>query len=84
MRDAAEAVARAVDRNFSPGCYNLCGDQDISFLDLVRGKEQRLGIKGNLVATDEMSGDMMGSNVALKQSGWRPIIGLEEIVDPVE
>ena len=82
--DAADAVSRAIDRRFPMGCYNLCGDQDISFLDLVRGKELRLGIKGNLVATDETSGDMMGSNVALKRSGWQPIIGLEEIIDPLE
>ena len=80
--DAAEAVSRAVARDFRPGCYNLCGDEDISFLDLVYGMERRLGIKANLVATEETSGDMMGSNAALKRTGWRPTIGLNEIIDP--
>ncbi len=79
--DAVDAVARAVTPDFPPGCYNLCGDDDISFLELVRGKERRLGAVAKLALTDELCGDMMGSNAALRHAGWRPTIGLNDIID---
>jgi nucleoside-diphosphate-sugar epimerase len=82
--DAVHAVARAVTPDFPPGCYNLCGDDDISFLELVRGKERRLGVKARLALTDELGGDMMGSNAALRHTGWRPTVGLNNIIDLAE
>jgi nucleoside-diphosphate-sugar epimerase len=81
LDDIADAVARGVTADFPPGCYNLCGDEDISFLELVRGNELRLGVKARLILTDESSGDMMGCNAALRRTGWRPTIGLNEIID---
>ncbi len=72
VADVVDAVLHAMAPTFPAGCYNLCGDQDISFLELVRGMEARLGIAANLAHTDETSGDMMGDNAALRETGWRP------------
>lgn len=72
VADIADAVLHGVAPTFPAGCYNLCGDQDISFLELVRGMESRLGLRANLTFTDETSGDMMGDNAALRETGWRP------------
>jgi len=72
LADVADAVLHSVAPAFPAGCYNLCGDHDISFLELVRGMEARLGLRANLTFTDETSGDMMGDNAALRETGWRP------------
>jgi len=72
VADVADAVLHSVAPTFPAGCYNLCGDQDISFLQLVRGMESRLNLRANLTFTDETSGDMMGDNAALRETGWRP------------
>ena len=72
VADVADAVLHGIAPTFPAGCYNLSGDQDISFLELVRAMESRLGIAANLAYTQEMSGDMMGDNAALRQTGWRP------------
>jgi nucleoside-diphosphate-sugar epimerase len=72
VADVADAVIHGVAPTFPAGCYNLCGDQDISFLELVRAMESRLGVAANLAHTHEISGDMMGDNAALRETGWRP------------
>src|SRR5689334_7178475 len=72
VADVTDAVLRALAPTFPAGCYNLSGDEDISFLDLVRAVEARLGIAANLVHTHETPGDMMGDNAALRATGWRP------------
>jgi UDP-glucose 4-epimerase len=81
VADVVDAVLRGVTDRIPSGCYNLCGDDDISFLDLVRSNERRLGIKANLVFTDQPCGDMMGCNAALQQTGWRPSARLNDLID---
>jgi UDP-glucose 4-epimerase len=70
--DVTDAVLRSTAATFPVGAYNLCGDEDISFLELVRAMEARLGVAANLAHTQEASGDMMGDNAALRRTGWRP------------
>ena len=72
VADVVDAVLHAMAPTFPTGCYNLCGDQDISFLELVRAMEARLDIAANLAHTHETSGDMMGDNAALRETGWQP------------
>jgi nucleoside-diphosphate-sugar epimerase len=72
VADVVDAVLRSIAPTFPVGCYNLCGDQDISFLELVRAMEARLNITADLVHTHETAGDMMGDNTALRATGWRP------------
>ncbi|MFO1059713.1 MAG: NAD(P)-dependent oxidoreductase [Dongiaceae bacterium] len=80
VADVVEAVRRATAPSFPPGCYNLCGDQDISFLELVRAMESRLGIAASLDDVQERSGDMMGDNAALRGTGWRPRRRIEDFM----
>ena len=72
VADVADAVVRGIAPTFPAGCYNLSGDQDISFLELVRAMEARLGTAARLIDTHETPGDMMGDNTALRATGWRP------------
>jgi UDP-glucuronate decarboxylase len=72
VADVADAVVRGIAPTFPAGCYNLSGDQDISFLELVRGMEARLGIAAKLIHANETPGDLMGDNAALRATGWRP------------
>jgi UDP-glucose 4-epimerase len=81
LGDIAEAVRRGATGGIPAGCYNLCGDEDISFLDLVRAKARRLGVAAKLVFTDRPCGDMMGSNLALRAAGWRPTSGLGDFLE---
>jgi nucleoside-diphosphate-sugar epimerase len=83
LADVAEAVARSTAADFPAGCYNLCGNQDVSFLDLVRGTEARLGKTANLVWSDEPCGDLMGDNTALRHTGWRPKVGIDDLVPAI-
>jgi len=72
VADVTDAVLGAVAPTFPVGCYNLSGDQDISFLELVRAMEARMGVAADLIHTHETPGDMMGDNTALRATGWRP------------
>jgi len=81
LADVATAVLRGATGGIPAGCYNLCGDEDISFLDLVRAKARRLGTEAKLVFTDRTCGDMMGSNLALRAAGWRPTAGLDDLLE---
>jgi nucleoside-diphosphate-sugar epimerase len=80
VADVVDAVRRATAPAFPPGCYNLCGDQDISFLELVRAMESRLGIAAGLDDVPERSGDMMGDNAALRATGWGPRRRIEDFL----
>jgi UDP-glucose 4-epimerase len=84
LADVAEAVLRGAAGGIPAGCYNLCGDEDISFLDLVRARERGLGIDAKLVFTDRPCGDMMGSNLGLRAVGWRPTRGLGDFIEATE
>ena len=81
LADVAAAVRRGATGGIPAGCYNLCGDEDISFLDLVHAKARRLGVDAKLVFTDRPCGDMMGSNLTLRAVGWRPTAGLDDLLE---
>jgi nucleoside-diphosphate-sugar epimerase len=72
LDDVVTAVLGATDDRFTPGIYNLCGDEDVSFGVIVEMTEQRLGLRATLEHTGESPGDMMGSNEKLRATGWRP------------
>jgi nucleoside-diphosphate-sugar epimerase len=80
VADVTDAVIHAMAPTFPVGCYNLCGDEEISFLELVRGMEARCGLVANLDHTDESSGDVMGDNAALRRTGWRPRRGVNDFL----
>lgn len=80
IEDVVDAVLRSVSPDFPPGFYNLCGDEDISFLELVRSMEFRVGMRAKLVYTQETAGDVMGDNSLLRQTGWRPARRLQSVL----
>ncbi len=72
IEDVVDAVELTLSTTLPDGTYNLCGDEVVSFLDLVRRYELRLGQAARLDYTDEESGDMLGDNTALRRAGWVP------------
>ncbi len=73
LDDVADAVLRLLP---AAGwrLFNLCGDEDVSFLDLVRLQEDRLGRKAVLQSSGKEHGDLLGANEALKDAvKWRPV-----------
>jgi nucleoside-diphosphate-sugar epimerase len=62
----------SLGNDFPEGIYNLCGDEDISFLELVRKMEARLGTSAHIELTSETGGDMLADNSRLRQTGWTP------------
>lgn len=62
--------------------FNVCGDEEASFLDIVRMFERRLGKQAQLEFTGEEQGDLMGDNSSLKRElGWQPRQPLLSAVD---
>jgi len=54
--------------------FNLCGDEAVSFLDLVHRCEAKYDKKAVLKSTDLDHDDLLGSNRLLKErTGWQPI-----------
>jgi UDP-glucose 4-epimerase len=54
--------------------FNLCGDETVSFLDLVKQSEAKYGKKAVLKSSDLNHDDLLGSNRLLKErTGWLPI-----------
>jgi nucleoside-diphosphate-sugar epimerase len=70
--DVVQAVMLSLGNDFPEGIYNLCGDEDISFLELVRKMEARLGTSAHIELTSETGGDMLADNSRLRQTGWTP------------
>jgi nucleoside-diphosphate-sugar epimerase len=53
--------------------FNLCGDESVSFLDLVHRYEAKHGKKAVLKPSGIEHEDLLGSNRLLKeQTGWQP------------
>lgn len=73
LADLGAAILRILESDGDWRIYNVCGDQVLSFLDLVRVFEQRYGRRARLQFTDEAQGDLLGDNGAIKRDlGWVP------------
>jgi nucleoside-diphosphate-sugar epimerase len=81
--DVVQAVSLSLDDGFPEGVYNLCGDEDISFLGLIRKMEARLGISANLEFTPEAAGDMLADNTRLRRAGWTPRHTIDSYLDQI-
>jgi UDP-glucose 4-epimerase len=79
--DAADAVVAGLGETFAPGVYNLCGNEDLDVLDLIRRLESRTGHAVDRQAVIDGTGDMMGDNTALCRAGWSPRRSLDEYLD---
>jgi len=72
LSDAVAAIELACRSDFPPGTYNLCGDEALSFLEIVRATETALRKQAITVATGAESFEIMGANKKLKSQGWSP------------
>ena len=81
--DVVQAVMLSLGNDFPEGIYNLCGDEDISFLDLVRKMEARLGTSARKEFTSENAGDMLADNSRLRQTGWAPQRTIDSYLDQI-
>lgn len=81
--DVVQAVILSLGNNFPAGTYNLCGDEDISFLGLVRKMETRLGTSARMEFTSEAAGDMLADNSRLRQTGWTPRQTIDNYLDHI-
>ena len=71
--DVADAVERILLRAGAGDLYNVCGDETVGFLDVVRMFEQHLGKRASCVPTDEPAGNLVGSSARAKRDlDWRP------------
>lgn len=72
--DIATAVERLLEFRDGFRVVNVCGDEEVSFLDLVRRAEQRHGRPAVLEFSHESPGDLLGDNARLKSLGWTPTL----------
>jgi nucleoside-diphosphate-sugar epimerase len=72
--DIATAVERLLELPAGFRVFNLCGDEEVSFLDLVRQAEERQGRPAVLEFSRESPGDLLGDNARLKSLGWTPAL----------
>lgn len=72
--DLVSAIGLVVQNGSGITTYNLCGDETLSFLDIVRLFEKHSGRSANITSSDESEGDLLGDNSLIKQKlGWKPI-----------
>jgi len=82
LDDLCAAIERILEVDTDWRVYNVCGDQVLSFLDLVRLFEQRFDRPACLRFTDEEQGDLLGDNSAIKRdTGWAPRARFDAGVD---
>lgn len=74
--DVVRAVIAATAVPFPPGVYNLCGDEAISFGEIVQAVEKRASRQAVLERSDDGPGDMMGNNARLCSTGWAPQVSV--------
>lgn len=64
----------------SPGgfrIYNVCGNDAVSFLEIVRMVEKESGREAKLIFSEEDEGHLLADNTKIKQElGWEPKTGL--------
>ncbi len=72
--DVINAISLSMDSGFAFETYNLCGDEIISFAQIVRVLEKKLNLKAKLKKSNEPRYDLMGDNSLLKEKlNWKPI-----------
>jgi UDP-glucose 4-epimerase len=82
--DVAAAVVAGVEPSFAPGTFNLCGDEDLSVLDLIERVQARVGGAAILRHTQQATGDLMGDNRSLRLTGWTPVRSVDGYLDSLE
>ena len=71
--DLVSAIAKVIESCKGYRTYNVCGDDALSFLEIVRHFEKECGREANLIYSDEDEGDLLGSNSLIKEElGWKP------------
>ena len=79
--DIAAAVGLAAENHVGATTYNVCGDDVLTFLDVVRLFEQHLHRTAELSFTSVDDGDLLGDNSLIKQAlGWKPRRQIGEIL----
>lgn len=82
IEDVVSAIS-AVVGTCRPGVqvFNVCGDEVMSFEDLVRCCETHFGRKAVTQGTDLEQGDLLGANMRLRaELGWRPSMGVSSYI----
>jgi nucleoside-diphosphate-sugar epimerase len=74
---AAMVSAESVEPGYR--VYNLCGDEPLSFVDIVRIYERRLSRKALQIQSPENQGNLLADNTRLKQIGWCPTHSIREL-----
>jgi nucleoside-diphosphate-sugar epimerase len=75
--DVVSATEKILDTPGGYHVFNLCGDEAVSFLDLVNRFESKHGKKAVLKLSGIDHEDLLGSNRLLKdQTGWQPRQGI--------
>jgi UDP-glucose 4-epimerase len=75
--DVVSATERILDTPAGYRVFNLCGDEAVSFLDLVHRYEVKHGKKAVLKLSGIDHEDLLGSNRLLKDhTGWQPRQGI--------
>lgn len=72
--DVAAAIDSLLPQSGGFEIFNLCGDETVSFLDLVRLFEEKHHKNAVLKHSNQNHDDLLGSNARLKEdTGWRPV-----------
>jgi nucleoside-diphosphate-sugar epimerase len=80
MDDCVAAVLAAARKPEGYRVYNLCGDETVSFLDLVHLVERTCERKATILHSEEDPGDLLGDNSRIKRDlNWKPEKQLSEI-----
>lgn len=83
VEDIAEAVRIGMETTAAREpfrVFNLCGDDETSFLDLVQRFEGKHGRKAVFTHLPEKQGDLLADNARLKlATGWRPQHSVSDI-----
>lgn len=76
VSDVVRATLAATADAFTPGVYNLCGDEVISFGEIVEAIEKSTSRRAVVERSAESPGDMMGDNARLRSTGWMPQVSV--------
>jgi len=77
--DLVSAIAKVMKSYEGCRTYNVCGDDTVSFLEIVRLFEKECRRKANLRYSGEDEGDLLGDNSLIKEElGWDPQKNLVE------
>lgn len=71
--DLISAIKKVVETKNDFQIFNVCGDDSLSFLDIVRLYEKVCRCRAKLQHSDEDEGDLLGNNALIKKElGWKP------------